>query len=83
MFSIGGLPDELDIETTWFQRAIDVHRKALIEADRYLRPPVTPSLPKSKASSRSSSQRSSSSSTRRLLDANLAEKKLSTAAPPA
>ena len=58
--------------------AFDVHRKALSEAERYLRPPATPSLPQTKASSRPSSRssRSSSLSTRRLHDAQLAEEKL-------
>ena len=78
VFSLGELPDELELETAWFQRATDVHRKALSEAERYLRPPATPSLPQTKASSRPSSRssRSSSSSTRRLHDAQLAEQKL-------
>ena len=46
--------------------------------ERYLRPPPTPSLPQTKASSRPSSRsnRSSFSSTRRLHDAQLAEEKL-------
>ena len=80
VFSVSGSSDELDLETTWFQRETDVHRKALIEAERYLRPPATPSLLQTKASSRpssrSSSHLSSSSSTRRLHDAQLAEQKL-------
>ena len=78
VFSLGGSPDELELETTWFRRATDVHRKALSEAERYLRQPATPSLPQTKAISRPSSRssRSSSSSTRRLYDAQLAEEKL-------
>ena len=70
VFYIGSSPYELEIETTWFQRAIDVHRKALTEADRYLKPPATPTRP----SSRSSNYRSTSS--QRLLDATLNEQKL-------
>ena len=78
VFSLGKLPDEVELEKTWFQRATDLHRKALNEADRYLRPPATPSLPQTKASSRSSSRSSShrSTSSQRLLDAQLAEQKL-------
>ena len=62
VFSTSSSPDELEIDTTWFQRAIDVHRKALNEANHYLRPPATPSLPQTKASSRPSSRSSRSSS---------------------
>ena len=71
VFSLGDSPDELELETAWFQRATDVHRKALSEAERYLRPPPTPSLPQTKASSRPSSRSSShrSTSSQRLLDA--------------
>ena len=78
VFSLGESSDEVELETAWFQRATDVHRKALNEADRYLRPQATPSLPQTKASSRSSSRSSShrSTSSQRLLDAQLAEQKL-------